>query len=455
VSVLNIQPAELSYTERYGRLVSTAIPVPGLSWRQFLYAARGTERFLWRHGDLTLAGSGVVSELTAWGANRFTEIQTKARDLFKDALFSPTARPRLFGGFAFQDDFVPDNTWSVYAPAWFVLPHYQFMQDGDNVPTLTLNITIPPDEGADGVYDSLVEALEQRAKLLLNISIEPEALNSALLQTNSPMPYPAWEQAITHATDAIRSGELQKVVMARAFELRFAERVNVEYALDFLDQHYPETHRFLFEPRPYHAFYGATPELLLRVAGNQIETMGLAGSIRRGKTPDEDQALGETILNDPKERLEHALVVDSIREKLTPLTTRLSIPDQPQLLKLSNIQHLYTPVMGTLREPAGVLPLLEMLHPTPALGGTPRERSMQFIREAEAVPRGWYAGPIGWIDSGLDGAFGVGIRSAVAEDRRVWLYAGAGIVGSSTPQREWDETALKFRPMLNALGVQG
>lgn len=455
MSVLNIQPAELSYTERYGRLVSTAIPVPGLTWRQFIGAARGTERFLWRYGDLTLAGSGVTSELTAWGANRFADIHAKARDLFKDALYSPTARPRLFGGFAFQDDFVPDNTWSVYAPAWFILPHYQFMQVGDDVPHLILNITIPSDEGADGMYDSLVEALEQRAKLLLNTPIEPEAPNSVPIQTNNPMPFPAWEQVITQATDTIHAGELQKVVMARAFELRFAERVNVEHALDFLDQHYPETQRFLFEPRPYHAFYGATPEVLIQVAGNQIETMGLAGSIRRGKTPEEDQTLVETILNDPKERLEHAIVVNTLREKLTPLTTNLNVPEQPQILKLSNIQHLYTPVRGTLREPAGVLPLLEMLHPTPALGGTPRERSMQFIREAEAVPRGWYAAPIGWIDSGLDGVFGVGIRSAVAEDRRVWLYAGAGIVGSSTPQREWDETALKFRPMLNALGVQG
>jgi menaquinone-specific isochorismate synthase len=303
--------------------------------------------------------------------------------------------------------------------------------------------------------DMLREALAQRAELLLNATISREARNDAPLQTNSPMPYPAWERMITSATDAIHVGDLQKVVMARAFELRFAERVNLEVALDFLDQHYPETYRFLFEPRPYHAFYGATPELLIQTAGEQFNTMALAASIRRGKTPEEDRQLEATILGDPKERLEHALVVEALRERLTPLTTALQIPDQPGLLKLSNIQHLYTPISGILREAAGVLPLLEMLHPTPALGGTPRNRAMQFIREAEAVPRGWYAAPIGWIDAGLDGAFGVGIRSAVAEDRRVWLYAGVGIVGSSTPQREWDETVLKFRPMLNALGVAG
>jgi menaquinone-specific isochorismate synthase len=458
VSVLNIQPDELSYAERYGRLVSVALRVPGLTWRQFIGAARGSERFLWRDSKQTLAGSGIAAELTAWGAGRFGEIQAKAAQLFDQAYFVdyPDARPRLFGGFAFQDDFVPDNTWSVYSPAWFVLPHYQFTQVGDETPLLTVNITIPPDEEADhALRISLLEALHKRARFLRSLDTAPEPPNTAPIQTNTPTPYPAWEQAITRATDAIHAGELQKVVMARALELRFAERINIEHTLEFLDAHYPETYRFLFEPRPSHAFYGATPELLIKVDDDRYETMALAGSIRRGNTPDEDQQLGEALLNDPKERLEHALVIDAIRERLSPLTSDLHIPDTPGLLKLSNIQHLYTPVTGTLREPSGVLPLLEILHPTPALGGAPRDRAMQFIREAEAVPRGWYAAPIGWMDAEQQGTFGVGIRSAVVEDRRVWLYAGAGIVGGSQPQKEWDETTLKFRPMLNAHGVQG
>ena len=159
-------------------------------------------------------------------------------------------------------------------------------------------------------------------------------------------------------------------------------------------------------------------------------------------------------LNDPKERHEHALVVETLRERLEPLTSELSVPDEPQILKLSNVLHLHTPIEGRLKAKSGVLPVIEKLHPTPAMGGKPRDLALDFIRKAEPVPRGWYAAPIGWIDSDLDGTFGVAIRSAVSQDKRVWLYAGVGIVADSQPQREWDETALKFRPMLGALGIE-
>ena len=109
--------------------------------------------------------------------------------------------------------------------------------------------------------------------------------------------------------------------------------------------------------------------------------------------------------------------------------------------------------MGVTQHPHGVLPLIKQLQPTPALGGTPRPRAIRFIQEHEPIPRGWYAAPIGWIDHKLDGTFGVAIRSAVAQDDRVWAYAGAGIVAESVPEKEWVETALKFRPMLDALAV--
>jgi menaquinone-specific isochorismate synthase len=183
--------------------------------------------------------------------------------------------------------------------------------------------------------------------------------------------------------------------------------------------------------------------------------MGLAGSIRRGKNPAEDEELADQLWHDPKERHEHALVVNEIQAKLTPLTRALDVPTDPQVLRLGYIQHLHTPIHGELQQASGVLPLVERLHPTPALGGSPRAAALEFIRRAEPVPRGWYAAPIGFIDAQLEGMFAVAIRSAIAQERRVWLYAGAGIVASSIPQKEWDEIGLKFKPMLNALGVEG
>jgi menaquinone-specific isochorismate synthase len=181
--------------------------------------------------------------------------------------------------------------------------------------------------------------------------------------------------------------------------------------------------------------------------------MGLAGSIGRGKTPTEDAVLALELLNSAKNQHEHALVVESIRRRLAPLTSQLTISAQPTVLQLGYIQHLFTPIHATLNQSDGVLPILQNLHPTPALGGQPRELAMPFISQAEPVPRGWYGAPVGWLDHNLDGAFSVAIRSAITQDRRVWLYAGAGIVANSDPQAEWEETALKFKPMLNALGM--
>lgn len=444
----------------HGQLVSYSIPSPGLNARACLRYARGVERFYWEseRDGLVLAAFGVAAELTAWGDDRFPTINKKVQRIFSDAIISNDGKswvgPYLFGGFSFTDDFVPDNTWSVYTPAYFVLPHYQVTQIGSET-WLTINATLQPGENPNDILPQLRQALTARYNLLLNTTLPHAPLHGNPVDVKYPMPYELWERIIMDATTRVKARELDKVVLSRVCEIRFAERVNVDSALDYLDEKYSDCYRFLFEPRPYHAFYGATPELLAKVDGHSIETMGLAGSIRRGMNPREDQTLAKQLLQDPKERLEHALVVDAIREKLAALVDDLSVPDTPQVYRLSNIQHLYTPIKGHLEQKIGILPVVETLHPTPALGGAPRERAMDFIRQAEPVPRGWYAAPVGWINSHLDGMFGVAIRSAVSEDRRVWLYAGAGIVGDSIPQKEWDETALKFRPMLNALGIKG
>lgn len=441
----------------YSRLVSYSLPSPGITAADFLHRARGHERFYWEDGreQITFAGFGVATELFAWGEGRYDSIQRQAQALFHDTLVyneqAPLAAPRLFGGFAFRPDFAPDSTWAAFHPAHFVLPHYQLVQQGGES-WLTINAQLPPDEEPDSLMPQLHEALVARYGLLL---AEPSRVNQMPppVAVHYPMSLAAWEEMIAQATKRTRTTEMSKVVLSRVCEIRFGERVNVDGALDFLAQKYASSFRFLFEPRPGHAFYGATPELLVRVNGRSLTTMGLAGSIARGKTAVADAALAEEMLNSRKDRHEHAIVVDSIRRRLQPLTNCLNAPDVPSVLQLSNIQHLYTPISATLRQTSGVLPLVEILHPTPALGGSPRHLAMQFIQEAEPVTRGWYGAPIGWIDHNLDGAFAVAIRSAVAQEKRVWLYAGAGIVSDSIPQKEWDETALKFRPMLEALGM--
>ena len=442
----------------------SALANPPLALLQLIFWRKsGSERFFWEdvRDRIIFAGFGTAVNLFAWGENRFRSIQEQAQNLFGDAVLlndaNPLAAPRLFGGFAFRDDFIPDNTWAAFHPAHFILPHYQLVQVGGDS-WLTINTLTPFEEEPTASLPVLKEALETRYAVLTG-ERRPKAAWSRGAEAKKspprlayPMPYDTWAEKINDVRHGIRNTSLKKAVLARVAELRFPDRVDVDGALVYLNAHYNDCYRFLFEPRPFHAFYGATPELLAKVEGRTLTSMALAGSIRRSDDPLEDAALGQQLLNSAKDRHEHELVVYSILERLAPLTDQLEIAPQPGVYKLNNIQHLYSPVRAHLINAEGILPIAELLHPTPAMGGAPRRLAMQVIRDAEPVTRGWYAAPVGWIDVNLDGAFAVAIRSAVAQERRAWLYAGGGIVADSEPEKEWEETELKFRPMLEALG---
>ncbi len=454
--------------ELHGRLVSYSQPAPGIDPATFLRYARGRARFYWRDGrtGVTFAGMGIAVDLMAWGEARFQAIERQARALFAHAAALRTdetlATPRLFGGFSFREDFSPDFAWYGFNPAHFILPHYQLVQHGQAT-WLTINALLPPDESPTANEPQLREALQHCYAALCDFAqAEPtsESPQSAPAHTQThhvtyPMPYRAWAQLIEEAQTAFRDTLLQKVVLARVCEVQLPTLVDIDGALANLQRRYPDCYTFLFEPQPHHAFFGATPELLIATQARKFTTMGLAGSIQRGATPIEDEQLADALLHSAKDRHEHALVITALRHRLGPLVEELVIPAAPVVYRLSNIQHLYTPIHGVLRQANGILPLVETLHPTPALGGSPRELALAFISAAESVPRGWYAAPVGWIDCQLDGAFGVAIRSAVAQRQRAWLYAGAGIVADSEPQKEWEETGWKFRPMQEALGIRG
>lgn len=443
-----------------GRLASFSIPAPHIDVGVFLQQAEGQPRVFWANGrdGRVQAGFGIAAQLLARGPDRFDDIHDQAAMLFREAhVYSAgnaLSSPRLFGGFSFRDDFVPDYAWTAFQPAQFILPHFQLAQAGDES-WLTINAILEPDQALSEMQDVLVEALNARVYSLRAAERAPlpASTASAALAVHYPLGYEAWRDQITQAATAITRSDLQKVVLARVCEVKSSRRLDSAGALTFLNGAYPQSTRFLIEPRPYHAFYGATPELLAQVDGTALRTMALAGSAPRGGTTVEDIALQAALLNSAKDRREHQLVVEMMQRRLASAVNELMLPDVPEVYTLSYIHHLLTPVTATLRAPTGVLPIVRLLHPTPALGGSPRDLALQFISDVEQVPRGWYAGPVGWLDHELNGEFAVAIRSAVTQDRRAWLYAGAGIVAGSEADKEWAETALKFEPMLRALGA--
>lgn len=442
--------------ERNGRLISVSLPAPGITPACFLAQAGGRERAYWRDGStgITLAGMGAALHIFGYGENRYATVERQAQELFAQATIvtsDPIAGPRLYGGFAFSQEFAPDVAWSAFHPAHFILPHYQLAcQDGES--WLTLNALVPDGESVKDARLGLIEALAEQLTLLREQTCQiAENLADLAPEIDYPLSYAEWEGMIGAAHTAFATTPLKKVVLSRICQVRSRQPIDTDAALARLEERYPGCYTFLFEPRPHHAFLGAPPELLVSVQGNRIQTMGLAGSAPRGATPQEDAANGAALLASAKDRHEHRLVVDALRRRLSPITRQLDIADEPELLTLSNIHHLYTPISGELCEAQGILPLVKLLHPTPALGGSPRELALDFIREHEPTLRGWYAAPVGWIDANGDGAFAVAIRSAVVQEKRAWLYAGGGIVPASDPQKEWEETGWKFKPMLSVL----
>lgn len=260
-----------------------------------------------------------------------------------------------------------------------------------------------------------------------------------------------YRAAVAGGLAAIAEGAVNKIVLARALDMRAQGPLHPLHLLNGLREKFPDCYSFSVANGRGHSFIGASPERLVRVSKGVLETEALAGSTRRGQSASEDAALGAALLASEKDRREHQHVLDSIRRRLEPLGLVLNFPATPVLRKFANVQHLQTPVSATLPSGVGLLAALAPLHPTPAVGGTPREAAVALIGELEGFPRGLYAGAIGWVNARGGGEFLVGIRSALIEGDTARVYAGAGIVAGSDVQREYAETELKFRAMREAL----
>lgn len=414
------------------------------------FEALATPRTSWSAPDDALVlGGGAAATLVADGSDRFASIRSAADTLFESGdvhAGTEAARPRLFGGFAFHEGGCAGTPWEPFPEARFVLPRVQ-VTFAENGTWLTVN-------AAD--QDMTVSAVERRVR-------EERSTLEGLTTADGRPPRPgivekrrttdraAWTASVEAAIERIRDGHLRKVVLAQAMEADLAASFPRAATLERLAEKYPDCHRYCFEPNGGDAtFFGATPERLVSLRGRTVETDALAGTTGRGETPAEDEWLAEELLADPKNRHEHDLVAETIRQQLEPYAASIS-PGERRVRRLATVQHLHTPITAELDTDRHVLELVEALHPTPAVGGLPPAQALETIHETEPFDRGWYAAPVGWIDAAGNGAFAVAIRSAVAEPERATLFAGVGLVADSNPDQEWDEIQLKYRPILDEL----
>lgn len=358
-------------------------------------------------------------------------------------------QPILFGGFTFDPQNEVSAEWTSFPQSYFTVATHQLVIRNDKA-YVTINY-ITDEVNSAKTFEAL---RKERDELIHAAQVKEVKTYAKPTMTSYVEPFKEeYLNSIHKVTSLIKENEAQKVVIARSLALKFKEAITSPQILSHVVHEQPESYLFGLEHDDL-LFYGASPERLVKVENGRAFSSCVAGSIKRGSTAEADEALGQSLLHDMKNLGEHHYVVEMITETFEKNCSDVKVPHGPKLLKIRDIQHLYTPVEGRLNEDATILQLVKHLHPTPALGGVPRDQAMKMIRAYEPMNRGLYAAPIGWLDADGNGEFAVAIRSAALVQDKAYLYAGGGIVADSEAQSEYEETLVKFRPMLRALGGQ-
>ncbi len=383
--------------------------------------------------------------------NRFIKTQDFIQDcLSRTVIFGdcdlPFAGPNFFCSFNFFEENKPSSSFpqaTIFLPRWQISTCH-----GRTI--LVTNFLLNCD---DNIFD-----LAQDAQRIFNqitsedyTDIFPLVNQNNFLSQEYVARAQEFKKSVNLALNSIAKKHLQKVVLANALDIELSQNLNIAASLNNLRHTYPNSYVFATSNSQGKVFIGASPERLIRISNETLVADILAGSAPRGKTPEEDSYLAQRLLNSIKEQHEHQVVLDFVQKRLNNLGLTLERPPQVSLVKLSNIQHLWTPITAKIPEGIHLLEILAELHPTPAVAGFPRNIALEKIRLYETFDRSLYAAPIGWIDRYGNGEFAVAIRSALIQGNSARLYAGAGIVAGSEAERELAEIQLKLQTLLQAL----
>jgi isochorismate synthase len=422
------------------------------------------DRFYWEHPDagFSLAALGTAHIIEARGSGRFRAAARAARETFAAIHLAGDPGPArtgalLLGGFAFSATPAESPQWSGFPAGRLTLPDVLFAREGED---MWCSAAARIDPGADPEREASALLTRMRtyrdapgravANAVDRATAETGERAAPAFDTSADRPHADYRARVGAALRDIAAGNLEKVVLARSMHLRRNAPLDAGALLGDLRGIHPNCTSFAIG-RCDGVFLGATPEQLVRLANARVETAAVAGSAPRGRNPADDARLGRELCESKKEQAEHAIVVRALREALAGCCDDLDIPEAPRLLRLGEIQHLETPIAGSLRNGQSILELVERMHPTPAVGGAPREAALAWIARGEDLERGWYAGPVGFVDADGGGEFCVALRSALLRGDEARLFAGAGIVDGSRPEAELLETRLKLRAMLAPL----
>ncbi len=462
-----------------------------------LHLAAGGPRGFWASGDRWVAHCGaidtvaVASGAPGSGRSRFSSVQEHGREVFS-RFASGEGGARLFGGFSFSPRPNGDSMWSCFPPALFHLPKVELENHPERgVCTLVVRgrdrraleeaagrweaalaggtggRAAGPGSGAagpgaipggTGTPQSSRRSLQTLGAAIPGRVASVPGGDRTLSLANARRPgteRAVWGRMVWEALNRIGAGDAEKVVLARTLDVTPAAPVPPAQLVIALWEENHGSHVFLFEPVPGRAIVGAAPEKIATLAGGVFRATAVAGSAGVGADSVATAQLARRLFNSDKDRAEHDVVVRDLVARLTALGCKVRRDVEPHVLALARIQHLETKIAAEVPDGISLLDVLASLHPTPAVCGTPRSVVMSFLEENELFDRGWYSGPVGWFDSEGRGIFAPALRSAVSSGARWRLFAGAGIVPGSDPVLEWEETELKFHPVLRALDRAG
>jgi menaquinone-specific isochorismate synthase len=425
------------------KIVRIEVPIPTLDPLQWLGQQKSDVKTYWsdRQGHFTMAGIGILDSIAG---DKSIDYGTVFKQL-RQRLSPLFPKVRYYGGIGFRQDLSIDPDWELFGNYRFIVPKFEICTDGINT-FFACNFNCDfSSEKSDLILHELAQIDFNSAE---NLAILP--FQTTRIDTPNRI---EWEDNIETALTQFTDLDLEKIVLARRSILTFSQDIQPQLLLQCLRPNNAHSYHFCFQINPTTAFIGTSPERLYYRQDRLLQTEAIAGTRRRGTSPQLDLELSEDLRNSPKDLHEHQLVVKNLQAILAEICDSVTIESPEEIalhqreltiLKLNKVQHLYTQCHGTLAADLTDADILPKLHPTPAVGGFPRPQALKLIQELEPFERGWYAAPVGWV--GYDDAeFAVAIRSGLVDRDRLLLFAGAGIVRGSQPEEEWAEIENKIR----------
>lgn len=403
--------------------------------------------------DEAVAAAEAVVQARFDGADRFAGVKAFAEEILENTiavgdLSEAFTGPHFFTAFTF-DDSVPGE--APFPAATVFLPRWQVSRSKGQYGAVA-NLKIEADTDIDSLVMRVWGAYRKFGAFdYLPEPAQGDVLPRPIIESRRELAPEVYPQAVSQALEAIGRGEYEKIVLARGIELKADRAWQPLDTLNRLRERFAGCFTFSFGGGGARSFIGATPERLLRIRDGHLLTEAIAGSAQRGKTAGEDAQHARALLESKKDLHEHICVRDSILRRLARVGVEGRAEPSPQLLLLANVQHLRTRIEAEVGESVHLLDILPEMHPTPAVGGSPREKAVPCIAGLEQIERGLYAGVVGWFNHLNEGEMVVGIRSALIEGTLARLYAGAGIVEGSDPEKEMRETEMKLRALLDVL----